>query len=60
MPGGGAAFLITFKKAGDRIVGVCDIYCGVGHHEMAVTFKVVESLAGEGQPTRVTDRGGSR
>ena len=43
MPGGGAALLITFDEPG-YYTAVCDVYCGVGHHEMTVTFKVVESL----------------
>lgn len=43
MPGMGSAFLITFEEPG-IYTGVCDVFCGVGHHEMTVEFKVVESF----------------
>jgi heme/copper-type cytochrome/quinol oxidase subunit 2 len=45
MPGMGAAFLITFDEPGTYITAVCDVYCGIGHHEMIVEFKVVESFS---------------
>lgn len=42
-PGHGGAFLITFTEPG-RYMAVCDIFCGIGHHEMTMEIKVVESL----------------
>lgn len=31
---------VMFSQPGEYTV-VCDVYCGVGHHEMSATFKVV-------------------
>ena len=42
-PGHGGAFLITFTEPG-IYTAVCDVFCGIGHHEMTMEFKVVEDL----------------
>ncbi len=43
-PGHGGHFLIEFTEPG-TYTAVCDIFCGIGHHEMTMEIKVVEDLS---------------